>query len=69
VRKVLCSLGIGPHADLLELAKPTYETYAHLNRPGFGAHFVMCEPRAPRSLVECSTLLLPPLEDASRGGA
>lgn len=31
MRKVLCSLGIGPHADLLELAKPTYETYAHLH--------------------------------------
>jgi len=31
VRKVLCSLGIGTHADLLELAKSTYETYAHLH--------------------------------------
>ena len=42
-----------------------YTTITPLNRPGFDAHFVMCEPRAPRSLVECSTLLLPPLEDAS----
>ncbi len=31
LRKVLCSIGVGAHADLMALARPMYETYARLH--------------------------------------